>query len=112
MVKLANGDRLPIGVVVALNTVHTQPSLVRILVAGNTGLRNAQKAARQILHLDRGALRGGDVIGTMTASASHAGVLAFENVAGKSVIEGFGIPLDERKILPVVFRVTARALLA
>jgi hypothetical protein len=48
----------------------------------------------------------------MTASASHAGVLAFENVAGKSVIEGFGIPLDERKILPVVFRVTARALLA
>ncbi len=112
MVKLANGDRLPIGVVMALNTVRAQPSLVRVFVARDAGLRHAQKAARQVHHLDRGALRGGNVIGAMAASASHAGMLAFENVAGKFVIEGLGIPLDQRKILTVVFRVTARALLA
>ena len=112
VVELANVDRLPVGGVVALNTVRAQPSLVGILVASGAGLRNAQETARQILHLDRGTLRGGDVIGAMAASASHAGMLAFENITGKFVIEGLGIPLDERKILAVVFRVTARALLA
>jgi len=112
VIKLANVDRLPVGVVVALDTIRTESPFVRILVAGGAGLRNAQKAARKVLHLDRRALRWDNMIGAMAASTSHAGMLAFENITGKFVIEGFGIPLDERKILTVVFRVTARALLA
>ena len=112
MIKLGHVDRLPVAEVVALDTIRAQPSLVRVLVTRDAGLRYTQKAARQVLHLDRGALRGGDVVGAMAASARHAGMLALENVAGEFVIEGFGIPLDERKILTVVFRVTARALLA
>ena len=112
VIELSYVGRLPVGVVVALDTIRAQTSLVRILMAGNAGLRYTQKAARQVLHPDRGALGGGNVIGTMAASARHTCMLAFENVAGEFVIEGFGIPLDERKILTVVFRVTARALLA
>ena len=112
MIKLGHVDGLPVGEVVALDTIRTEPPVVRILVAGGAGLRNTQKAVRNVLHLDRRALRGGNMVGAMAASTSHAGVLAFENITGKFVIEGFAIPLDERKILTVVFRVTARALLA
>ena len=100
------------GVVVALETIRAQPSLVEILVTSHAGLRNAQKAAAQVLDLDRRALRGGDVVGGVAASAGYSRMLAFENITGELVIERFGIPLDERKILPVVFGVAARTLIA
>jgi len=112
VIKLGHVDRLPVGEVVALDTIRAQSSLVRILVTSGAGLRYAQKAARQVLHLDRGALRGGDVVGAMAASARHAGMLALENVAGEFVIEGFGIPLDERKILSVMLGVATGTLFA
>ena len=81
-------------------------------MAGDAGLRNAQKAARQVLDLDRRARGGDDVVDGVAASAGHSGMLAFENVTGELVIEGLGVPLDERKILTVVFGVAAGALIA
>ena len=71
-----------------------------------------QKAARQVLDLDSRALRGGEVVGSVAASAGHSRMFTFENITGELVIERLGIPLDERKILPVVFGVAARALIA
>jgi len=111
VVELAHGNCLPIGIVVALGTVRTQPSLMWILVAGSAGLRNSQKAARQVLHLDRRALRSRNMLGRMASSACYSGMFALENVTGELVIEGLGIPFDKRKILAIVFRVTAGALI-
>lgn len=108
VIKLANRQRFPIGVVMALLTVRAQTSLVRILVASGAGLRNAQKTARQILGLDRRARRRIDMVGTVAAGAGYPGMFAFENIAGELVIENFRIPLDERKILAIVFGVAAR----
>ena len=52
------------------------------------------------------------MLGSMAASAGYSGVFAFENIAGKLVIEGLRVPLDERKILTVVFGVAAGTLIA
>jgi len=111
VIKLGQVDRLPVGVIVTLQTTRTQPSLMRVLMAGSAGLRYSQKTARQVLHLDRSALLRCDVIGTVAASASHARMFSFENVSGKFVVERLGIPLDQRKILAVMFGVATRALL-
>src|SRR5271166_7080636 len=81
-------------------------------MASGTGLRHSQKAARKVLHPDRGALSGSDVIGAMAASTGHTPMFAFESVAGKFVVERFRFPLDERKILPVVLGVATGTLLA
>ena len=109
VVELANRNSLPIGGVVALGTVRTQPSLMRIFVAGGAGLRNAQKAARQVLDLDRRALHGSDMLGGMASGACYSGVFAFQNITGDLVIEGLSVPFDKRKILTIVFRVAAGA---
>jgi hypothetical protein len=78
MIKLGRVDRLPIVEVMTLQAARTQPSLMRILVASSASLGRSQKTARQILHLDRSALLRWDVIGTMAASTSHAGMFSFE----------------------------------
>jgi hypothetical protein len=83
-----------------------------ILVTFGAGLRNAQKTARQVLYLDRRAVCRCNMLGRMASSASYSGVFAFENVTGELVIEGLGIPFDERKIRTVVFGVATRALVA
>jgi len=44
--------------------------------------------------------------------AGHTGVLAFEQVAGFSVVKGLGVPLDQGKVFPVMLGVAACALLA
>jgi len=112
VIKLGHVDRLPVGEVVTLDTIRTESPFVRILVAGGAGLRNAQKRPRQILHLDRRARCGGDVVGGVATSAGHSGMLAFENVTGELMIERLAVPLDERKILTVVFGMAAGALIA
>ena len=111
MIELGRVDRLPVGVVMTLQAARTQASLVRVLVASSASLWYSQKTARQVLHLDRSALLRCDVIGTVAASTSQAGMFSFENVSGKFVVESLRVPLDQRKIRAVMFRVTARTLL-
>ena len=48
----------------------------------------------------------------MAASASYSGVFAFKDISGELVIEGLGVPFDEREILAIVLGVAARALVA
>jgi len=112
VIKLADVDRLPIRVVVALNTIRAQASFMRILVARGAGLGHAQKAARQVLHLDRWTRCGSDVVGGMTLYTRYARMFALQQVPGELVIEGLRVPLDQWKILAVMFRVTLRALIA
>src|SRR5450631_662530 len=69
VIELPDGDRLPVGIVVALEAIGAEAPFVLILVAGDAGLRNAQKTAPQVLHLDGRAQSRGDVIGGVAASA-------------------------------------------
>ena len=81
---------------------------MRVLVAGGAGRPQSQVGAVQVLNR-RPFLRN-DVSGSVATCAAQSGVFAFENVTGLAMIEGLGVPLDERKIFAVVLRVAARAL--
>lgn len=96
----------------ALQAVLAQASLVEILMASDASLRDPQEGLAEILALDAGALAGGNAIRKVALVAGQSRVLAFQHVTGFAVIEFVGIPLDQRKIRPVVVRVAARALLA
>ena len=52
MVERAETDRFPISVVVTLQAVWSQPSLVLVLMAIAAAWRNAQKCSAQIFHFD------------------------------------------------------------
>ena len=41
----------------------------------------------------------------MALVAGHALMFPFKNISGQFVIEGFGVPFNQGKIFPVVFRV-------
>lgn len=112
MIKLSDRDCLPVREVVALDTIRSQPPLVRIFVAGSAGPRHSQESPRQILHLDRCAFGGTNMVGAMTTIASNPGMLALQHIACKFVVERLGIPLDERKILAVMLGVAPRAFFA
>ena len=50
--------------------------------------------------------------GVVALVAFQTGVLALQHISGLVMVERLGVPLDERKILPVVFGVAACAFLA
>ena len=102
---------LPVLIGVALQTVLTQASVVLVLVAAGAGLREAQVSASEI-QFDGRPLRSDDVGWRVTLVAGQAGVFAFQEVPGLTMIKYFQVPLDQRKIFAVVFGVAARAFLA
>lgn len=83
-----------------------------VLVAGDTTGREAEVSAAGILDLDRGTFLRREVRRIVALVAGQARVLALEQVAGVFMIEGLGIPLDQREGFAVVLRVAAGALLA
>src|SRR5262249_54840443 len=50
--------------------------------------------------------------GVVALVAFQTGVLALQHISGLVMVERLGVPLDERKILPVVFGVSECAFLA
>jgi hypothetical protein len=77
---------------------------VLIFVASSALLREAQECAIQIFSfyphtLERQKFRGG-----VALAAAQAGVLAFEWISSLPVVEGFDVPLDQRKIFAVMLR--------
>ena len=112
MVKWPDREGFPVHIVVALLAISAQPPLMRVLVTGGTGLREAEKTVRQILRLNQGAGRRFDMFGGVAPGAGHSSVFAFEDVAGELVIEGPGVPFNESEVFAVVFRVTARTSVA
>lgn len=112
MIELAHVDRLPIDEVVARSAILAQPSLVLILVASHARRGKAEIGPAGIFDLDRGAFLGRNVRGIMALRALQPSMLALENVPGLFVIEGLGIPLDQREIFTIVLGMTAGALLA
>ena len=105
-------DGFPVVVVMALQAIGAQPSLVLILMAGRTSRRNAEERLTQILDLDFRAFGRRDMLRRMAAIARQPCMLAFERVSGLFVVKSLDIPLDQREIFSIVFRVAARALLA
>ena len=76
MVKLSDIGRLPVLVVMALQTVLAEAPFVLILVASHTGWRNSEEAAAEILIFDRCALLCRDVGRRVTLVASHSCMFA------------------------------------
>ena len=112
VIELAYVDLLPIDEVVARKTILAKASLVLILMAGGTGGGKAEIGSAEIFDLDRTTFLSRNVRGIMALGALQPCMLALENVPGIFVIEGFGIPLDQREIFTIVLGMTAGALLA
>ena len=74
--------RLPIGEVVALQTVIAELAFVRIFVARRAIWRQAKKGLGEILVFDQRPLFRNHVHGRVTFFTGDAGVLSFEVVAG------------------------------
>ena len=106
------GRIFPVHKVVARDAIRTQPSFVEVFVTGRAGLWNSQERLAQVLDLDVRPLSSWNSFRQMAFVALQPRVLAFEKVAGFLVVEFFRIPLDQRKIRPVVIGVAAYALLA
>jgi hypothetical protein len=111
VVELADVDLFPVDEVVTGLAGWPETSLVEILVARNAGGGEAKEGAVQVLVLDGNAFLWRNVGGVVALIALQSGVLALENVSRFVMIEGFRIPLNEREIFAVVFRVAAGALL-
>lgn len=112
MIELSNADRFPIDKIVAGKAVLSQAPFVLILVAGHTCGRNSEVSTGQILDFDGCAFLRRDMRWVVALVAGESRVFPLKHVAGIFVIEGFGVPLDERKVFAVVLRVTSGALLA
>ena len=111
MIELSDADRLPIDIVVARQAVLAQPALMLILMAGDTCGRDAQVCSIQVLGLDRSTFPRRNVRSIVAFVASQSRVPAFKLVSRVFMVEGLAIPLDQRKIFSVMFRVAPGALL-
>jgi hypothetical protein len=112
VVELTDGDVLPVGIVMALQAIRTQSSLVLVLMASSAGSGNSEERLTQIFDFNLRALRRRNAIRCMTPITSQSCVLALKSVSRLLVIETLGIPLDQREILSVVLRMAASAFLA
>jgi hypothetical protein len=55
MIELADADCLPVGRVVTLQAIRSEPAVMLVLMTGDTTRRDSQKCASQILDFDFGA---------------------------------------------------------
>ena len=109
MIEGADLHRLPIGEVMAGEAVGAEPAVVPILMAGRASARCSEESLVQI-ELDRRTFGRRDVGFAMTLLASKPGVFPFQGIPGLTVVEALEIPLDQGKILAVMFGVAGHAL--
>lgn len=112
VIELADADGLPVFEVVALLAGLPQSSVVGILVAGRASRPQSQISPVQVFDLDGGAFLRTDARRRVTAIAGQARVFAQKRISSRLVVEGFDVPLNQREVLAIMFRVAARALLA
>lgn len=112
VIELPHIDCLPVVEVVALLARRAQTPFVRVLMASPAGGRQSEVGSTQVFDLDGVAFLRADLCWSVAAIATDPGVLALKDVSSLFVIEGFGIPLNQRKVFAIVLGVTTRALLA
>ena len=94
VIKLANVDAFPLGIVMALQAILPQPALVFVLMARRARLRDPEERAVQVLQLDCRTLIRRDVGCHVTLVARQSRVPALQTVSSLFVVEGLDIPLD------------------
>ena len=112
VIELPDVDRLPVFEVVARLASLAQTPVVRVLVAGGTGGRQAEISTAEVFDLNGRAFCGWNSCRRVATIATQPRMLAFENVSRLFVIEGLDVPLDEREVFAVVLGMAACALLA
>src|SRR6267378_4495587 len=103
--------RLPVHVIMTLQTIIPELTFVHIFVARYAILRQSEKGLRKIFHFDERAFVGNHVGGQVTFLASNARMLSFQLVARQPVIKLFlrRLPMDQVEVLAVVFQVATDA---
>lgn len=109
MVERAETDRFPVSVIVTLQAVGSELSVVFVTMAAAAARGQTQKRSAQISCFDDRAFARRHALWPVTLVAFQPGVFALQPVAGLRVIESLAIPLDEGKIFFVVLGVALRA---
>ena len=105
VIEFSDGYGFPVRVVVALQTILPEAALVLVFMAGSTGLGQAEERPGQVLDLDdRPRGRRNPCLG-VALGAFDPLVFPFQNVSGQLMVEGLGVPFDEREILAIVLGV-------
>ena len=112
VIELPDVKLLPIHKVVAGLAGGTETALVEIFVARNAGSRKTEKGAVQIFIFDCRAFLRGYARCVVALVTGQSRVLAFQHVPGFLVVEGLGVPFNQREVFAIVFGVTASTLLA
>ena len=102
----------PVREVVAGGACGTKAPAMRIVVASRARLGESDEASIQILDLDQRAFGRQHVLGRVALAAVHTRMFPFQRVSGQFMVKGFGVPLHEWEVEPVVIGVALRALLA
>ena len=105
---------LPIVDVVAALAVLSELAFVRIGVAGEAILREAEERFAGIFVFDQGAVAGLHILRDMTLRTRDVCVFAVEGVAGQLVVELLlrWLPVDQGEIDTVVFEMAAHTIFA
>lgn len=112
MVQLADAEGLPVGVVMALQTIRAQPSFVLILVATGAALRETEERPVEILDLDGRTLAGRYALRVVTAAARRPHMLAFKGIPRLLVVECLDIKSHKNKVFSIVVGVAGDTFLA
>lgn len=112
MVECSDAYGLPVIVVMAVQAIRSQATLVLVLMAGYTTLRKSKKCTVEILNLNSGALVRRNAAGVMTPVTIEPGMLAFEGISRLLVIKVLDVPFDQGKVFAIVLGVAAYAFLA
>jgi hypothetical protein len=112
VVELADTDRLPVHEVMTSLAILSETSLVLVLVAGNTIRGDTQVRSARIFDLDCRALLQRSVRRIVALDASQASMSSLKQISCVFVIKTLDIPVDQRKVFPVVLGMTAGAFLA
>jgi len=109
MVEPGEADCLPVVVIVTLQAVGPEPSLVLVLMAVAAARGHSEECPAQILDFDGRAFALGHAHWRVAPVTSKPGVFAFEPVAGLAVIESPEIPFCQDEVLAVVLGMAVHA---
>src|SRR5581483_1163511 len=73
--------------------------------------RGAKERLVQVFDFDQRASRAGDVLSSVAAIANQPTMFAFERIPSLAMVKRIAVPLDDRKVFPVMLGVAADALL-
>lgn len=112
MIKVSDIDRFPVDEVMTLETIGSEASLMRILMAVRASWRDSQECLAKSGDLNNSQFVPVNMFDGMAALTGKTDMFSFQGVSGLSVIKDVDIPFCQRGVITVVLGVAVDALIA